>query len=314
MSIGDIIDESFDLYKRNFALFAGVVAVLQVPAQIGLAAAISIFRPSIPSSTGGSELDVALVMAATAALWLAGLILFGVVVAVESGALTAAISERYLGRHVTLAAAYRHVAPQIGRLVIAWILLGIVLFAVASVVVFSLAIVCAIVAAALLAGSGGADDSLFNMILGAACALAFGVCALAVYAWGGAFLPQIVIVEKRGHMSAITRNWRLVRGRLTHTIGVVLLMLLVTVGSGLVLLESMQMAVEYLVRPWVHIPSPVESAIWSVWIGLIILFLQPLWMTCLTLLYYDQRVRHEGFDLAVLEAQTLQAGHTGAQA
>ena len=42
-----------------------------------------------------------------------------------------------------------------------------------------------------------------------------------------------------------------------------------------------------------------SDSVQDVWLGLISTFLQPFWMAVLTILYYDQRVRREGLDLAL---------------
>jgi hypothetical protein len=42
------------------------------------------------------------------------------------------------------------------------------------------------------------------------------------------------------------------------------------------------------------------------------LLLEPFWLVSVTLLYYDQRVRREGFDLTVLERQVEAIGERSA--
>lgn len=85
MNLGDILNTTFNLYRENFVLFAGICAVIVIPQAI-LAGAFALSR----------SLLFAL---------LAGLLSLAVPFLL-TGALAQAVSARYLGRPMTIAEAY----------------------------------------------------------------------------------------------------------------------------------------------------------------------------------------------------------------
>ncbi|MGH2443791.1 MAG: hypothetical protein ACRDFX_11615 [Chloroflexota bacterium] len=112
MGVTELLDRSFSLYRENFWLFTGVVAVLQVP----LAILNSIIVTTTPTSSGSA------LMAG------AGTSLLGVVFsAIIAGALARAISSRYLGRETSINEAYASLGSTTAiGLVVASIIYGIV--------------------------------------------------------------------------------------------------------------------------------------------------------------------------------------------
>lgn len=121
MSLGDIIDRTFSLYQANFALFAGVVAVLAIPQAVlnwALGAAGGPFATGSGKHVhfhGGAFL--ALFLSSVISLIFASLITAG---------LARAVSARYLGREMTISEAYAGVgAATLITLVVASILYGI---------------------------------------------------------------------------------------------------------------------------------------------------------------------------------------------
>jgi hypothetical protein len=85
MNLGDILNTTFNLYRDNFALFAGICAVIVIPQAI----LVSVFAIS------HSTLFVLL-----------GFLISLAVPFLLTGALAQAVSARYLGRPMTIAQAY----------------------------------------------------------------------------------------------------------------------------------------------------------------------------------------------------------------
>jgi hypothetical protein len=104
MEIGELLDEAFDLYKRNFRLFISIAVLWAVP--------MSAVQLATPETSG----------------WLpAVLILSSLVSMVTNGALVYAALERHLGRQTTVAAAYRVGARRFLRLFSANLVYGLAL-------------------------------------------------------------------------------------------------------------------------------------------------------------------------------------------
>ena len=105
-----------------------------------------------------------------------------------------------------------------------------------------------------------------------------------------------VVVERAGPGTSISRSWNLTRGNWWRAFAVVLVVFLIvgvitfavaSVFLGAVLTEA----------------SEVTVAILSTIVDIVInAITYPLWAAVITVLYYDLRVRNEGFDLQLLAA------------
>lgn len=304
LSIGDVFDEAFDLYKTNFGFFAGIVAVLHVPTQIGMAVLMQasgitamidrLGQRDIGESVSTLTSDLVTAFSVQFLVWCLQSFSF----AVQSAALTLAVSERYLGRQASVRDVYRAALRRLMPLLGTWLL--VVMTVVGTVLGMLLAGVIVLFAAA--SGVPENAGSEWMMLIGGILVLAAaGLAGLFSLVAFGAFVTQEVVLEKIAYGEAIARNWRLIRRRLPRVCGAILLCALFvscffytingtmlyairTASSLLPLLESLS-------TNW--IPSGVAALVW--------LFIQPFPMICITLLYYDQRVRREGLDLTMLE-------------
>ena len=185
MSVGQILDRAFKLYKQNFVRFVAIVAVVAVP--VGLvqiafqqvtfrevaATANGSYEISADDGPGPARVQVRQIGASNAGLLGAGIfgglgLVFLAVLAnnLSSGALMKSISESYLGNEVTVGQAYQYVLPRLGSMIWASILVGVVvvlgfLLLVVPGVIFSLwfALTVQIVVLERLAASKGMSRS-----------------------------------------------------------------------------------------------------------------------------------------------------------
>jgi hypothetical protein len=102
MEVGELLDEAFELYKRNFRLFVSIAVLLTVP--------LSVLLIATPPASGWRY-------AITALSYLAGM--------VANCALTHAALERHLGRQTSVAAAYRLGASRFLRLFSGYLIYGL---------------------------------------------------------------------------------------------------------------------------------------------------------------------------------------------
>jgi hypothetical protein len=93
MEVGELLDEAFDLFKKNFRLFAVIAVILTVP--------LSVLLVATPPASGWRY--AAMTVSYVAAM-------------ITNGALTYAALERHLGRPTSVAAAYRRGARRFFRL------------------------------------------------------------------------------------------------------------------------------------------------------------------------------------------------------
>jgi hypothetical protein len=278
MGITDLIDATFTLYRNNFALFAGVVAVLTVPQTI-INMVIAALTPSTDQlvsagNFGTATAAFAAYQGAITARGGSGLI-GGIFTVLITGALAHAVANRYLDRPETVSGAYREVG--IGPFVR--------LFLAPIVGVLALLLVVLAVAAVLfLAALAVPSLTGLAVVLG----IILGIAAIPVGVYVGThfyLVPQAIVLEKRGIIDSFKRSWYLVHGYFWHVFGLVAL-----VG----LMVSILSSVVGGVIGALSFSSPVAGAALG---GVLSILLQPISLGATTLLYFDQRVRKEGFDL-----------------
>jgi uncharacterized membrane protein len=245
LSMGEILDVSFQLYRRHFGALAMVAVICS-----GLPVLLSLF---IEASGGMLQ-----------HLWLA-LLYYGIFVvlsAIATAATVFIVSESYLGRPLSAGEALSRAAPLLWRVITCSILTGfLVIVGFALFVIPGIILICGVIVA----------------------------------------FPVLVLEPGTTAGGALTRSWALTRGSRWRIFGM-LATLLLLLYIPIVALT----AIAALVLP----DSPAGSAMTGGLVALAImgvlqLFLYPLFYCVLTVSYYDLRVRKEGFDLEVL-AQTLQ--------
>lgn len=268
MGVGDILDETFRLYRDNFVLFAAIVAVLEVPAQI-IATLITLPAPQALQPVPGQFLtqDQTNQILSTN-LSLLGYTSIGALVTTFAGVIIAgvlawAVSNRYLGRTVTAGEAYRTVSGRISTLVLAslWVGVRIFLMSLLSVIIIGIPLI-----------------------------IYFGV------AW--VFLSQTIVLEGNGIGAASQRSRELVRGYWWKTLGLWLVVILLVAIIGGILGGIFTAVVSGTGYETQRIATGVGRLIAGV-------LLTPIQIVATTLLFYDLKIRKEAFDL---EAMVQQAG------
>lgn len=241
LSIGEILDLSFRLYRSHFTSLALIVVVCS-----GVPLLLSLYI----EASGGYFVNGVL----TVAYYL----LFIVLGQIATAATLFLVSESYLGRSIDAGEALRRAVPYIGRLIVLALLFTLVVG-----VGFVLLIVPGIILA---------------------CGLIFAT-------------PALVLESAPNALSALGRSWALSKGSkgkifaLLLTLVVLLYIpLFALTALGTVLLPASETGVSLVVLAMV---------------GLVQVFIYPLFYCVLTVAYYDLRVRKEGFDLEVL-ASSLQ--------
>lgn len=300
LGIGQLLDRAIRLYRQNFLRFVGIIAVVQIPVMLAqgvfaVIASVSQARiqqlqqqmqqdPSAlprldnPFALFGPEYFIGMGGTCVTAI-----IAFVLVQGVATAALSRAVADSYLGLPIGVMDAYRRIGRSwlrlVGALVLA-ILIGILLFV---------------------------------WLLVPCIGWATGVGMLTF--WGWAIVPLIapvVVLEKQSVTGCIRRVWDLARRRFWWTIGFVSILYLfaVIVTGGPSTLISL--VFQYLIRTATRsgdilnltIAQSVAQSLVTLVFGLIY---TPLQLTAITLLYFDLRVRTEGFDLA-LQAEGLSGG------
>ncbi len=260
LSLGELLDRTFFLYRKNFALFVGIVAL---PLLVLLAFQLSGVALQRNTSVG---------FAVVSALWsLATLVVQLGVYAAFQGATVIAVSQLHLGRPTSIGASFAGMRGRI--LYIALINLG---YGIGILVGLVLLIIPGI-------------------ILGLMWALT---------------IPAAVL-EDKGLRDAVSRSAELTKGARGRVFVIYLLFAVLLYAVYLVWGIPLGIAVAMMSRS-----HEVQQATLLFQIGLPVgVFLSqclvaPLLTIGLSLLYYDQRVRKEAFDIQHMMA-ILDAGPEG---
>jgi hypothetical protein len=119
-------------------------------------------------------------------------------------------------------------------------------------------------------------------------------------------VPPVVVLEKQGAIAAVQRAWSLARRRFWPVVGYIFILglfsLIVVNGPAAIVNLLLAGVFQSFGAPTTQlvITSIIQGLISLVFV----LLYYPLQMTAFTLIYFDLRVRTEGFDLALL---TLEA-------
>jgi hypothetical protein len=126
LEIGDLLDETFRMYRRHFFLFAGISVLLSIPEAAltgyGYFAILGSLLRTPSSPPDFAALAPALVPFAIGAVLLIAILPFSV------GAVTYAACESALGRRVTAGGVVRGVLRRYFELLGFWLLVGVMLY------------------------------------------------------------------------------------------------------------------------------------------------------------------------------------------
>ena len=263
MSVGELLDRSFFLYRKHFLLFVGIAAL---PHAVTLAFQLAgvVLRSKTPAVFGGWTL-----------VWsLAIFVVYLAVVAASQGATVMAVSKVHLDHPTSVSESFASIK---GRIVyLSLIMIGV--------------------------GVGIGVGFVLLIVPGIILALMW---ALAI---------PVAVLEDKGLRDSVSRSAELTkgsRGRIL-VIGVLFMILTYTVFA------LWEIPIFILVGTFTRGHNPAEFPVWSqiafpVGSFLTQCLVSPLLTISLSLVYYDQRVRKEGFDLEHMMS-TLDGGQGQAPA
>lgn len=127
LEIGDLLDETFRMYRRHFLLFAGLSVILAIPAAaLSGYSSYTLFNGLLQQTTLAQPADLNSVVGTMLALGFFALISL-VLIPFFYGAITYAACESALGRPVTAMGVLRGVLRRYFSLLGYWLLIGVML-------------------------------------------------------------------------------------------------------------------------------------------------------------------------------------------
>lgn len=277
LSLGDVFDEAFDLYKKNLAFLALVTAVTAVPLKIVMT--VVTFRVlrdflgiagTLDDSDPTRLFSWLLSLAGNAALFAP---IYLVAYGVEMSALAVATSARYLGQPVTLWGAYRVPLRRLLPLIVTAILYGVA-----------------------------------NALGLIGCYVAI-VVPLTLFV----FTAHAFALENQSYFKALGRSAGLMSGDALRVFGALFLLGLLSFVISIALQLPLIYGLDLLLRLTpaaqgllgagagaLHGLSLRDQIVEQVTGGFVEVILTPFLLSVLTVLYYDLRVRKEAFDIELL--------------
>ncbi len=297
MSTGQVLDHTFTLYRKNFILFVGIACVGP--------AAYLIFQLLM---VGSAVTPVASHRAATAGLSfafgvMAGLIVMLAGMAIAHAATVKAVAAVYLGRKISIAGAYRALSGRILRVLGVFALMMLISGVAAGIIILVAVLVGTV---AVVGGAkAGTAGTVVGIIVGFGAAVVGGLVAIAVYI-RYSLAVQACVVEDLGVIASLKRSAVLSKGSRSRilTVYFVFGVLSYILAFGLGAIAAAGGAVLHnpiLAMILIYVATFIAGALNG-----------PLATIGISLLYYDERVRKEAFDLQLMMSSLDAAGVPGA--
>jgi hypothetical protein len=307
LGAGDLIDRAVRLYRRHFMTLIRITAPPVVISAVG-SVLMTIGWRALSETPSGGVMALYFALVATGFALALGGNLFGVIV--MGGATHNLVSHLLWNEPVTARSTYRAVRARFWGLLVATLLVGFcmslcacvalvawyLLFAVALLAVFAFAFVSSWVSGVI-------------GILGLIVATMGGLWVFFILAGKFVYVPQALLVEGKSVSAAISRSTALARGNVRRLMAITFFCSFATYSALMILIVPLGW------YGYLHgiDPSPMEQALWPAWyaIGYNVLWqsslilLAPVWMLGLSLLYVDERVRQEGYDIELMAARQL---------
>jgi hypothetical protein len=309
MNLGDMLDNTFRIYRGNFLTFAGAVALVMLPyavLQIIILGGIDMLLFSGPGAADPNLFMGGWLSLGALAFFL-GIIYAFVIQPIMYGALVWATGQRLQDQPVSVLGAYGFGTGRMLSIVgagILYMLLSLVVFGVPYFLIF-LAI-----ADSALGGLGFGEDASASMIgilvPTALLLLLVGLLGLLALSARLFCTPQAIVLEGHNPISGFRRSWNLTRGAFWRVLGfLALFILMVTVLSVII-----GVVVGMITMPLMFFADggsgfTLLQAVNTLLSALLNVVIWPLYGIFPTLLYYDLLVRKEGSDLEQRMQQEL---------
>lgn len=310
LGAGDLIDRAVRLYRRHLFTLMRIAAPPVVVTAIGWVLGTIAWREiGVASSTSGVILYSLLLVGA--GLVIAAGHIFSLIV--MGGASRNLVTHLLWNEPVLARTTYAAVRSRF------WSLLGAALMVVlwlgvgAMVAFFGAYIVAIFVSLAIVFLAQWAPVWLTVVvgIIGFTAATAVALWLFFFMAGKVAYVPQVLLVEGKRVFESISRSFSLARGNVRRLMAMTFFIAFATYSAMMLLVIPLGLFA------WLNgiTLSPLSAAEWPVWYSILYsvieplssILLAPVWMLGMSLLYVDERVRHEGYDIELMASQKLGA-------
>lgn len=311
LGAGDLIDRAVRLYRNNFWTF---VWIASPPIIFGTLFSIgwTILGRELFSFDSRRNYDDFILswLFTTFGNLIIWLIETVAVFCIMGGASRNFVRHLLFGERITLRETYKNAFSRLPGLILASSLI-MFLLSTTALFIFYLGTLIAFLAAMLVVYVFSFSDFLsFTLSVLVVAAVAFGTGWLFfLVASRFAYVPQVMLVEGQGVFQAIGRSANLASGNVKRLYALFIFTLLATYSA---------LALFYIPLSWYAYLNGIEffasdPDMVPAWYTIAnqaisqasLILLMPIWMIGLCLLYVDERVRHEGYDIELMAARRL---------
>ena len=311
LGAGDLIDRAVRFYRKNFWIFVWIAAP---PVIIGTAISVgwtilgrSMF--SIGSATNEEDLVLYYLF-----VWFGGMLIWVIqtiaTLTVMGGAARSFVRQLLFNEPITFRETYKNVKNRVFGLVAASFLITVFMGFIGTFIFYIGVIIGFIVVGFAAYAFSFLPIVAFIVSLALGLTIAFGTFWLICLLFSRfAYIPQAMVVEGLGVFAAIGRSTSLASGKGGRLMA---LFAFSTIATYLALLlfyiplnwYAWANGVEILTFQTEVLPAWYEIANQLI-MQLSLILLMPVWMIGLCLLYVDERVRHEGYDIELMAVRRL---------
>ena len=303
LGAGDLIDRAVRLYRRHLLTLMRIAAPPVVISAIGSVAWTIGWRRVFTTPDTTALFSYILLLGAGAILMVGGHI-FSLLV--MGGASRNLVSHLLSNEPVLARTTYAAVRSRFWSLLVATLLV-VIWLGVASMVGGFGAYIVMIFFTFVLLLLGQVAPVWFTVLGGGIGALAATVVFLWLFffmAGKVAYVPQVMLVEGKRVSESLSRSFSLARGNVRRLMAMTFFIFFATYSALMILVIPLGW---YGYLNGID-PSPWNASEWPAWyaIGYSVIeplssiLLAPVWMLGMSLLYVDERVRHEGYDIELM--------------
>jgi hypothetical protein len=315
LGAGDLIDRTVRLYRRHFGALVRASAPPVIVSAVGtVLMSVSVRSLGVTESEGRAA-GYFLGALAGLSVYVLGLMTQLIVM---GGASRNLVMHLLWGEPVTARLIYRSVRSRFKGLfwatvvVLFWLFISWVASVAAGLVLLLMGLLGVTVVVALTASAGAQWIGLVAGLLLWLVSAALALFVFFLVAGRVAYVPQVLMVEGKGVFDSIGRSAELARGNVRRLMGIFLFSLFVSFSAEMLLLVPHGWF-GYLNGLGPIVPFVTDTTGMPGWYivsyeviaQLATILLAPVWMMGLSLLYVDERVRHEGYDIELMAAQVF---------
>jgi membrane-anchored glycerophosphoryl diester phosphodiesterase (GDPDase) len=315
LTLGEILDRTASIYRKNFLLLAGISTIYAANATL-----LNVIQVLTLHQFESRPKTMALV---SGLFFLCMLPILLLLVGITIAAINRAVSWIHLNQPVTIRGAYRSVMPRLGRYIWLMFLVGLRIYWPIAILLIPIIVIIVLART----NSHHSDPTSGFLMLGAMGLVTtlLAVGAFAYMVWQGLRLALAVpacVVEDLKAGDAMKRSIQLTQGSRGRIFVLGLLVAVIQMGlSTLGMMPFMVFGFRDAMAHQGHFSLTIQLFQQLVNF-LTISFVTPIYSTGFMLFYYDQRIRKEGFDiewmmqaagLSVPSAVVVEANPTTAQ-